>query len=40
MTGKHKKIVLAVNQKLELPEKFENAKSATELAKNYEVGIE
>jgi hypothetical protein len=35
-----KKIALAVKQKLELLEKFENKESATELAKDYGVGIE
>jgi peptidyl-tRNA hydrolase len=35
-----KKIVLMVNQKLILTEKFENVGLATELDKDYGVGIE
>jgi hypothetical protein len=40
MAGKHKKIVLTVKQKIELPKKFENGVSATELAKDYGVWTE
>jgi hypothetical protein len=40
MAESHKKIVLTVNQKLKLLEKFEKGESVTELAKNYGVGIE
>jgi hypothetical protein len=35
-----KKIVLTVKEKLQLLEKFENRESATELPKDYGVGIE
>jgi hypothetical protein len=35
-----KEIVLTVKQKLILIEEFENGESATELAKDYGVGIE
>jgi hypothetical protein len=41
MAENSKKIVLIVKQKLELlEEKFENGESLTELAKDYEAGIE
>jgi hypothetical protein len=39
MAEKHK-IVLTVQQKLELLEKFENRELATELATDYAAGIE
>jgi hypothetical protein len=40
MAENHKKTVLTVKQQLELPEKFENGKWATELAKDYGAGTE
>jgi hypothetical protein len=40
MAENGKKIVLTVKQKLKLLEKFENGELATELAKDYGVGIE
>jgi hypothetical protein len=40
MDENRKKIALTVKQKLELLEKFENRELATELAKDYGVGIE
>jgi hypothetical protein len=40
MAGNCKKIILTVKQKLEFNEKFENREPATELAKDYGVGIE
>jgi hypothetical protein len=38
--NRKKKIVLTIKPKVELNEKFENGESATELAKDYGVGIE
>jgi hypothetical protein len=40
MAENSEKIVLTVKQKLELLEKSENGESATELAKDYGVGID
>jgi hypothetical protein len=40
MAENHEKIVLTVKQNLELIEKFEKRELMTELAEDYEVGIE
>jgi hypothetical protein len=40
MAENHKKFVLTVKEKLEFIEKFENGELATELAKDYGIGIE